>query len=377
MLQHQAQQWVDRVEALRRGQPPKPRPVPRIDSTSPASLTRVVTFGELMLRLSPPDHRRIVQADRFDATFGGAEANVAVSLAQLGLPTALVTAVPENALGQAAVNQLRSLGVDTRYVLRGGDRLGLYYLEAGAAQRSSRVVYDRAASAFAQLDGEQIDWPAVMAQVKWFHWTGITAALGESVRQSLGAALEAARAAGVMVSCDLNYRRLLWSSQQAGEVMTPLMAYVDLVIANETDAADVFGLAVPGVDPAGGRANLTAYGELTCRLAEHCGVARAAVTVRESVSASRNRWAAVLFNGSEVLLSRRYEIEVVDRVGAGDAFAAGLIFGLLRGDSDRAALEFAVAASCLKHAMPGDFNLATVEEIEKLCGGQAHGLIQR
>lgn len=337
----------------------------------------VVTFGELMLRLSAPPGRRLNQAAALDATFGGAEANVAAALANWGFRARMVTALPEHAVGQAAIAALRTPGVDTRYILRQGDRVGLYYLEHGASQRPSQVIYDRAGSSIASIQPGQIDWSAVFQGADWFHWSGITPALGPSVAEVLREALDAAKRAGVKISADLNYRAKLWSKQQAREVLTPLMQHVDLVIGNEEDAANVFGIEPSDADVAAGRVTPEAYRSVAQQLVVQLSVKMSAVTLRESLSASDNGWSACLFDGKDFHVSRRYTIHVVDRVGAGDAFAAGLIYGLLTEKPPRDALEFAVAASCWKHTILGDFNVATIAEVESLAAGDAAGRVRR
>ncbi len=337
----------------------------------------VVTFGELMLRLSAPPGRRLNQAAALDATFGGAEANVAAALANWGFRARMVTALPEHAVGQAAIAALRTPGVDTRYILRQGDRVGLYYLEHGASQRPSQVIYDRANASIASIQPGQIDWSAVFQNADWFHWSGITPALGPSVAEVLREALDAAKQAGVKVSADLNYRAKLWSKQQAREVLTPLMQHVDLVIGNEEDAANVFGIQPRDADAATGRVTPEAYRSVAQQLVAQLGVKMSTVTLRESLSASDNGWSACLFDGKDFHVSRRYTIHVVDRVGAGDAFAAGLIYGLLTEKPPRDALEFAVAASCWKHTILGDFNFATIAEVESLAAGNTAGRVRR
>ena len=339
---------------------------------------KVVAFGEMMLRLSPPGVERLLQSPALSATFGGAEANVAVSLAHWGCESVYVTRVPAHAIGDAAVRALRTEGVRTEFILRGGDRLGIYYAESGVSQRPSTVIYDRARSAISEIDPATIDWPRVLAGAKWFHVSGITAALGSNVARCVADGLAAARAAQVRTSVDLNYRRKLWSEEEAQSVMRPLMKYVDVLIANEEDVQAVLGLDVPGVNVQTGRLNAKAYRDVTrgvCAL----GPRVVAITLRESISATDNGWSAVL-GGSEpgeLLESQHYDIRVVDRIGAGDAFAAGLIYGLANGRPPMEALRFAVAAGALKHSIPGDFNRVSVEEVERLAAGDASGRVQR
>ena len=337
----------------------------------------VVTFGEIMLRLAPPPGRRFSQATNLDASFGGAEANVAVALAQWGVPSRFVSAVPDQPLGWAALNALRAHGVDIAHVLRQGTRLGLYYLEQGAAQRPAQVIYDRAYSAVAELAPGQIDWNAVLQGADWLHVTGITPALSASAAAVTREALESAKRAGLTVSFDLNYRAKLWSAQRAGEVLTPLMRHVDIVIGNEEDAAQVFGLHAARSDAAAGQLDASAYGSVAEELRARWGAKLVAITLRENLSASDNRWSACLQDGRDFYVSRSYPIHVVDRVGAGDAFAAGLIYALRAGRGLRETLEFAVAASCLKHTIFGDFDLVSVAEVQALAAGAAAGRIQR
>ena len=352
-------------------------PAPTAASPAASDRTAVVTFGEIMLRLTPPHGRRLGQTTSFEASFGGAEANVAVALAQWGVAARFVTAVPDQPLGQAALNALRSHGVNTQHVLRQGTRLGLYYLEAGAAQRPSRVIYDRAHSAIAELEPGQIDCAAVLSGADWLHWSGITPALGASAAAATREVVQAAKQAGLTVSLDLNYRAQLWSPERAREVLTPLMQYVDILLGNEDDAAQVFGLKAARTDVAAGSLDAAAYCGVCEELLKRFGLKLVAISLRESLSASDNRWSACLHDGHEFHVSRSYPIHVVDRVGSGDAFAAGLIYALRIGRRHRDALEFAVAASCLKHTIPGDFNLVSAAEVEALAAGAATGRIQR
>jgi len=341
---------------------------------------KVVTFGEIMLRLSTPGFTRFVQASSFDVTFGGGEANVAVSLANYGLESYFVTKLPAHEIGQAAVNHLRRFGVWTDFIVRGGDRIGIYFLETGASQRPSKVIYDRAHAAITTLREGEIDWERVLEGASWFHWTGITPALGEGVREELRRALEVARRLGVKVSADLNYRAKLWSVEEAQRVMRSLMEYVDVCIGNEEDAEKSLGIKPKGVDVEAGKLEEAAYRELAQELKRTFGFEAVAITLRESYSASVNGWSALLVDDRdcrEGYRSRRYEIQLVDRVGGGDAFAGGLIYGLLTKEDTREALEFAVAASCLKQTIPGDFNLVSVEEVEKLARGTGSGRVER
>jgi 2-dehydro-3-deoxygluconokinase len=343
----------------------------------PAVRPLVVTFGEIMLRLSPPGHHRLGQVQTLEATFGGAEANVAVALSNLGLRARFVTAVPDHAVGQAAVNALRAHGVETDHVLQRGSRLGIYYLEHGAAQRPSRVIYDRAGSAMAAISAGQVDWSAALAGATWFHTSGITPALGDGAAEATREALAAAHAAGLTVSLDLNYRGKLWSREKARAVMTPLMEYVDIVVGNEADAADFFGIRAERTDVGAGKLDVSGYESVARELVSRFGLKMAAITLRESRSASDNRWSACLFDGTEFHVGPRYDVHLVDRVGGGDAFSAGLIHGLATGKPTPAALAFGVAASCLKQTIPGDFSLVSAAEVEALAGGDTAGRIQR
>jgi 2-dehydro-3-deoxygluconokinase len=340
-------------------------------------MSKIITFGEIMLRLAPEGYYRFLQATTFNATFGGGEANVAVALANLGMDAAFVTKLPKHEIGQAAVNNLRQFGVDTAKIVRGGGRVGVYYLEKGASQRPSKVIYDRAGSAIATAAAGDFDWDAIFDGASWFHFTGITPALGENVAAICMDAVKAAKAKGLTVSCDLNYRKNLWSREKAGEVMAGLLKYVDLCIANEEDAADVFGIHAKNSDVGSGKINHDGYKEVATALAERFGFKRVAITLRESISANDNNWAAMFFDGKDFFFSRKYAVHIVDRVGGGDSFGAGLIYGALNGLSSEETLEFAVAASCLKHSIEGDFNLVSVEEVKKLAGGDASGRVQR
>ncbi len=341
---------------------------------------KVVTFGEIMLRLSTPGFSRFVQSQNFDVTYGGGEANVAVSLANYGFESCFVTKLPEHEIGQAALNHLRRFGVSCEHIVRGGDRLGIYFLETGASQRPSKVVYDRANSAVSKMAKDEVDWKTLFAGADWFHWTGITPALGELARESLVAACMAARKAGVTVSCDLNFRKKLWTESEAQACMQPLMQYVDVCIANEEDAEKSLGLKPAHSDVDSGELHEESYAIVARELKETYGFRAVAITLRESFSASRNGWSALLLDDKDCAVphrSRRYDIQVVDRVGGGDAFAGGLIYGLTTKDSTRDALEFAVAASCLKQTIPGDFNLVTVGEVEMLIAGSGSGRVER
>ena len=338
---------------------------------------KTLTFGELMLRLAPNGYYRFFQNDQMQATFGGGEANVAVSLANFGLDSAFVTKLPTHAIGQAAVNSLRTFGVDTSQIVRGGDRVGIYYLEKGASQRGSVCIYDRAHSAIAEAAPADFDWDSIFEGVDWFHFTGITPALGGALPEICEQACRAAKKRGVKISCDLNYRGKLWTREQARETMTRLCSYVDVCIANEEDAKDVFGIEAENTDITGGKLNKEGYVSVARKLAERFGFEKVAITLRTSLSASDNNWAAMLFDGKDSFFSREYALRIVDRVGGGDSFGAGLIYALLQGKDSQAAIEFAVAASALKHSVEGDFNRVTVSEVEKLCKGDGSGRVSR
>ena len=339
---------------------------------------KAVTFGELMLRLAPEGYLRFVQADKFTVTFGGGEANVAVSLANYGLDAAFVSKLPNNDIGQAAVNSLRRFGVDTSKITRGGDRIGIYFLEKGASQRPSKVIYDRAASAIALAKKEDFDWDKIFEGVNWFHFTGITPALSDSAAEITLDAVKAAKAKGITVSCDLNYRKKLWSKAKAKEVMTSLMPYVDVLIANEEDSADVFGIKADDTDISKGALNKEGYKSVAKKLVDAFGFKYVAITLRGSISANDNKWSAMLYNGKDYFFSKEYMIHIVDRVGGGDSFGGGLIYGMLNFPEDsQKVIEFAVGASCLKHSIEGDYNMVTVDEVLKLIEGDGSGRVQR
>ena len=339
---------------------------------------KVVVFGEIMLRLSTPGNLRFSQLESFDATYGGGESNVGVSLAHFGADVAYVTKVPDNPIGQAAINHLRRFGVNTDYIVRGGERLGIYFLEMGAAQRASKVVYDRSHSSISQADRKDFNWPLIFKDVDWFHWTGITPAVSDQAADCVLDACRTAKEMGITVSCDLNYRKKLWSKDKAGKVMSGLMEYVSVSIGNEEDAADVFGIAAAKTDVTKGKLDVEGYRSVAKQLVDRFGFKYTAITLRESFSASHNGWSGLLYDGKEFYQGPKYDITpIVDRVGGGDAFAAGLIYSLSHKKSPQEAVNFAVAASCLKHSITGDFNLATLDEVEKLAQGDASGRVQR
>lgn len=338
---------------------------------------RVVTFGEIMLRLAPNGYNRFFQDDQLQATFGGGEANVAVSLANFGLESRYVTKLPSHAIGQAAVNSLRCFGVDTSKIVRGGDRIGIYFLEKGASQRGSVCIYDRAHSAIQEAKPEDFDWDGIFDGADWFHFTGITPALGENAVEMCRQACITAKEKGIKISCDLNYRGKLWSREQARAAMSELCKYVDVCIANEEDAKDVFGIEPENNNIYGGKLNTDGYRSVAKQLAERFGFEKVAITLRTSLSASDNDWAGMLYADGECCFSKTYHLHIVDRVGGGDSFGAGLIYSLLTEKTPQAAIEFAVAASALKHSVEGDFNRVAVNEVEKLAGGDASGRVQR
>ncbi len=342
-------------------------------------MARIVTFGELMIRLQPYDYERFVQASCLEFSFGGGEANVAVFLANYGLDAAFVTKLPAHAIGQCAVNSLRRYGVDTSGIVRGGSRVGIYFNEKGASQRSSVCIYDRAHSAIAEAGSGDFDWDAIFEGAEWFHFTGITPALGPNVADLCRAACQAAKARGAKISCDLNYRGKLWSREQAGAVMADLCRYVDVCIANEEDAKDVFGIEAEATDICAGEISREDYQSVARQLAQRFGFEKVAIILRESRSASDNGWSAMLYDGAsgQCSFSKQYPLHIVDRVGGGDSFAGGLIYALVTGKTARQAVEFAAAASALKHSVPGDYNMVSVAEVEKLAGGDGSGRIQR
>ena len=341
-------------------------------------MSKVITFGEIMMRLNPPGYQRFVQTSVFEATYAGGEANVAVSLANYGNEVAFVSKVPEHEIGQNAVNALRRYGVDTGMMLRGGPRLGVYYCEKGASQRGSKVIYDRAGSSIAIAKRDEFDWDVIFDGVDWFHFTGITPALGGEMPEVCLDACKAAKAKGVTVSCDLNYRGKLWSREKAGEVMGQLMPYVDVCIANEEDAKDVFGIEAANTDINSGKLDSEGYISVAKQLVERFDFKAVAITLRGSISASDNNWSGMLYVDEKAYFARNYLIRLVDRVGGGDSFGGGLIHAMRKWTDDpQQQIEFAVAASCLKQATEYDFNLATEKEVLALVGGNASGRVQR
>ena len=341
---------------------------------------KIVSFGEIMLRLSTMGFTRFVQAQDLNITYGGGEANVSVSLANYGMESFFVTKLPKHEIGQSALNHLRRFGVNTDYIVRGGERIGIYFLESGASQRSSKVIYDRANSAIAGIKKGEIDWNIVFANAEWFHWTGITPAISQDVREVLTDACIVAKKMGIMISCDLNFRAKMWTKKEAQSIMVPLMEYVNVCISNEEDAEKSLGLKAGKTNVEKGQIDQDGYFLLAQTLKQKYNFDSVAITLRESFSASRNGWSALLLDNRDCSVpyrSKKYDIEIVDRVGGGDSFASGLIYGLLNKSNTKEALEFAVAASCLKHSIPGDFNLVSLEEVEKLLKSGGSGRVER
>lgn len=330
-----------------------------------------------MLRLAPEGYYRFVQADTYGATYGGGEANVAVSLANFGMDAAFVSKLPTHDIGQAGVNALRRYGVDTRFIARGGDRVGIYFLEKGASQRPSKVIYDRAGSSISKADASDFDWEKIFDGADWFHFTGITPALGDNVAAICLEACKKAKEKGITVSCDLNYRKKLWTREKAGKIMGELMPYVDVCIANEEDAGDVFGIKAENTDVTTGKVNHEGYKSVAKQLADRFGFKKVAITLRSSITANDNNWAAMLYDGNGYYFSRTYPIHIVDRVGGGDSFGAGLIYACLSDMDVQSTIDFAVAASCLKHTIEGDFNQVSVAEVLQLAGGDGSGRVVR
>lgn len=337
----------------------------------------LVCFGEIMMRLNPHGYERLIQSDSFEVSFAGGEANVAVSLANFGLHTRFVTKLPQNELGEAARNSMRQYGVDANKIVWGGPRLGVYFVEKGASQRPSKVIYDRAGSSIQLARRSDFDWNEILDGVGWFHFTGITPALGGELPEICQDALKVCRERGITVSCDLNYRKKLWDSKTAESVMTKLMPFVDVLIANESDAEDVFGIKATDTEVNKGILDKAAYESVARQLAARFEIKTVAITLRTSISASVNNWAGMLYKDGKAYFSPEYTIQIVDRVGGGDSFGAGLIYSLAEGCDPQKAINFAVAASCLKHTIEHDFNLVSVQEVESLAAGNATGRVQR
>ena len=340
-------------------------------------MKKIVTFGELMLRLAPENYLRFVQSEKYEATFGGAEANVAVSLANYGMDVAFVSKLPTHEIGQSAVNSLRKFGVDVSKIVRGGERVGIYYCEKGASQRPSKVIYDRAYSAIAMAKKDDFDWDKIFDGVEWFHFTGITPALSDELAEISLIACKKAKEKGITISCDLNFRKKLWSKEKAGQVMAGLCEYIDYCIANEEDAKDVFGIEADNTDIYGGKLDRNGYISVVKKLTDKFNFKGVAITLRESLSANDNNWSAMLYTDGTAYFSKKYAMHIVDRVGGGDSFGAGLIYSLLNNYDSQKAIEFAVAASCLKHSIEGDYNMVSVDEVKKLAEGDASGRVQR
>jgi len=341
---------------------------------------KVIAFGEIMLRLSPPGFQRLIQARSLDVTFGGGEANVAVTLAGFGVSVDYVTRLPKNEIGDACFNYLRQFGIGTSKIVRGGDRLGIYFLESGAAQRGSKVIYDRSGSSIATIESGMIDWNRVLSDASWLHITGITPAISKGCADSSLDAVKSAKQLGLTVSLDLNYRSKLWKwGKTAKEVMGGLVKYSDVVIGNEEDAANVFGIQAPGVDVISGKVKVESYKSVAEKLKEQFpNIQKAAITVRGSISASHNTWSGVMLDDKGFYVGPTYDItHIVDRVGAGDAFAGGLIYALMKYDNPQKAVDFAVAAGCVKHTIPGDMNLVNVSEVETIMSGVVSGRVAR
>ena len=338
---------------------------------------KVVTLGEIMLRLSTPDYKRFVQADTFDVTYGGGEANVAAALCNYGLNGTFVTKIPNNPIGQSAINHLRRYGVDTQYIVRGGDRLGIYFLETGASMRASQVVYDRSHASISEVEINEFDFDKIFDGASWFHTTGITPALSDKAAALTEAALKAAKAKGITTSIDLNYRKKLWTKEKAREVMTKLCQHVDVCIGNEEDADTTLGFKAKDTDVTKGELDLDGFKDVFRQMKEKFGFKFIASSLRESHSASDNGWSALVYDGSEFYHTKQYSVRIVDRVGSGDSFASGLIYGLVTGMPMNEAAEFGVAASALKHTIPGDLNHATLNDVKELMKGDGSGRVQR
>lgn len=338
---------------------------------------KVVTFGEIMLRLAPEGYNRLFQTPVLNGTFGGGEANVAVSLSNFGVDAGFVTKLPDNAIADACVRELRGFGVDVSNIARGGERMGVYYMEKGASCRPSNVIYDRAHSSISTATDDDFDWDKIFDGADWFHFTGITPALGDELAEITLKALKVAKSKGLSVSCDLNYRKKLWSREKAGMIMSTLMPYVDLCICNEEDAKDVFNIEAENTNVDKGAIDHMGYKTVAAKLVERFGFKKVAITLRESFSASDNNWSAMLYDGEKAYFSRRYPLHIVDRVGGGDSFGAGLIYAILNNFSSERAVEFAVGASALKHTIEGDFNRVSVKEVEALLKNGGSGRVQR
>ena len=340
-------------------------------------MAKIITVGEIMLRLSPQGFKRFVQADNFDVVYGGGEANVAVSVANYGHDAFFVSKLPEHEIGQAAINELRKFGVHTDYIVRGGDRVGIYYLETGSSMRHSKVIYDRKNSSICEAEVSDFDFDEIFKDADWFHWSGITPALSKKASKLILNACQTAKKYGVTISVDLNYRRKLWTPKEAKATMLNLMKYVDICIGNEEDAYLVLGYKPNETDMNQGKLELSGYKSVFKKMKDELGFKYVVSTLRESYSASDNGWSALIYDGKEFYQSRKYDIRIVDRVGGGDSFAGGLIHGLISKDNIKDALDFAVAASALKHTIKGDLNHVSIEEVENLVAGDVSGRVQR
>lgn len=338
---------------------------------------KVLSFGEILLRLSSPSYTRLFQKDTLDATFCGAEANVAVSLAILGIDSSFITKLPSSDVGRAALNSMRYFGVDTSKVVYGKGRMGLYYLEKGASQRPSKVIYDREYSAISMADIKDFDWNKIFENVGWFHWTGINPALSDNLMDICFEACKVAKDRGIIISCDLNYRKKLWNTEKAQNSMKKLMPYVDVCIGNEEDAEKVLGIKIEDNNVESANLNRSGYEYVAKEICKRYGCKYVAITLRESYSASRNGWSAMLYNNNNAYFSKKYDMQIIDRVGGGDSFTAGIIYGLITGKANQDIIEFATAASCLKHTIEGDYNRTTVEEIEALINNGGSGRVER
>ncbi len=340
-------------------------------------MSRVVCFGEIMGRLCPPGYKKILQTQSFDLTFAGGEANVAVSLANYGLDAKFVSKIPDNDMGQSVLRTLRSYRVNTDEIVLGGERLGMYYVEKGASQRPSKVIYDRKYSAISMADSQEFNWDVILEGAELFHVTGITPALSDKCVDITREAIKKCKEKGILVSCDLNYRKNLWSTEKAREVMSEFMHDVDICIANEEDAEKILGIESEGTDVTSGLLNKDGYVSVAKKIQDTYGCRIIATTLRESYSASVNGWSAMLYKDDQAYFSRKYDIQLVDRVGGGDSFVGGLLYALLEVGGNQNQIEFAVAASCLKHTIEGDFNQVSVKDVETLMSGDGSGRVQR
>ncbi len=338
---------------------------------------KIIGFGDLLVSFNPDGYRRFIQSDTFRVNYTGAEANVLASLSQFGLETSLVTRIPRNPISECAVSYLRKYNIGTDFIKYGGDRIGVIYTERGAAQRPSRVVYDRMHTAICEITPEMLDWEEIFKDAQWFHFTGITAALSDSTAACCLEACKVAKTKGITISCDLNYRKKLWSEEKAKRIMSELVRYVDILIANEEDADKVLGIKSQDTDVETGKLNRTGYIDVARQICCEYGCRKIGISLRQSISASDNVWNAMLYDGEQAFFSKEYKIHIVNRVGGGDSFAAGLIYSLINDYSSQKCIDFATAASCLKHSIEEDFNLVSAEEVEALMSGSGSGRVQR